>query len=126
MKKQTFPPSTPGKYFVLNRLGCVVKPTERFLEWVSGIEGCEVEAVELVGPTIFLFDEGNMLEEEAFARGLRRHWPMIAAEQFSGWTTNLDDWPEIRGFPEFFEYFECTRADMVHDLENKRLEREEF
>lgn len=124
MKKQVFPLTAPGKLYFLHQNAGVVASTERCFESNSKLEGGKVEAVELVGPSIFLLEEGKMSEEQAFARVLQGHWSMIAMEQLGGWPLDTDAWPQIHGLPEFLESFQCTGADTVHDLQSKRLERE--
>ena len=118
------PPGGADKIFLLDRDAFVIKPTSRFLTWLESLDSGLQPVPDEISPTIYMTKELPSSEPEVVARCLARLWPRIAEEEFNAWWTDPADWPEIHGLPEFFEYFECTRVEMVFDLEAKPLRRE--
>lgn len=124
MKKSPGSPPPPSDLFLLNRQAYIVKPTRHFLQWLASVGTSSHPMPDEIEPTVDLLGEEDETGPEAFARCLGRDWSRIAEEEFNAWWTDRSDWPEIRGLPGFFEYFECSIVDMVFDLERKPIKRE--
>lgn len=110
--------------FFVDRTAVVLKPTERFLEWLksSDTEGDlpDLTVQQLrANCSVFLvpvFDE----PEQAVAYFDERYSEIFAAE-LSGWTLDESTWPKDMSLKAFWEFFDLEIHDTVLDLETADL-----
>jgi len=101
----------------LNRSAIVVKPQQRFLDWLHAADPTS-HGITLfdVGrePTIYLIPECDTDEE--LAGVLRELCEVIFEEQLAGWYRDTSAWPRDRSFKVFCQWFEYQHHSMLVDL----------
>ena len=109
--------------FFVDRTAAVLKPTERFLQWLND---SQEDMPDLTLPqlrancSVFLlpvFDE----PEVAVAYIGERHLEIFKAE-LAGWTLDESTYPADMGLEAFWQFFELEVHDTVLDLEQGDLQ----
>ena len=101
----------------LNRSAIVVKPKQRFLDWLHAADSTS-HGITLfdVGrePTIYLIPECDT--DEDLADVLRELCEVIFEEQLAAWCRDTSTWPRDRSFEVFCQWFEYQHHSMLVDL----------
>jgi hypothetical protein len=106
----------------LNRSAIVVKPKQRFLDWLHTVDPTSHEVTLLDvrrEPTIYLIPECDTDEEQADV--LRESCEEIFAEQLAGCYKDTSTWPRDRSYEEFCQWFDYQHHSMLIDLCNEPL-----
>jgi hypothetical protein len=101
----------------LNRSAIVVKPKQRFLDWIHAADPTSHELTLLHvcrEPTIYLIPECDT--DEGLGDVLRESCGEIFEEQLSGWYKDMSTWPRDRSYDEFCQWFDYQHHSMLIDL----------
>ena len=111
----------------VNRTAIVVKPGQRFLEWLhqADLSSANLKLDDLrLEPTIYLLPECES-ENEA-----REHLEIVCSEifeeQLDGWYRVPSSWPQLRDFETFNDWFEWSFHSVIVDLCDRPLVQEEM
>ena len=101
----------------LNRSAIVVKPKQRFLDWLHAVDptshGITLDDV-CREPPIYLIAEWDT--DEGLVAILREVCEEIFEEQLDGWYRVPSSWPQDRSYEVFCQWFECQHHSMLFDL----------
>ena len=112
---------------MINRSALVVKPTQRFLDWLHRVDptSAHLTLQDLRRePTIYLLPEWET-EEEAL-KYLAEGSNEIFEEQLNGWYRVPSVWPDNRELNALLRWFDCSFHSMVFDVSDERLEHTEM
>ena len=112
---------------LINRGVFTVRGKEAFFEWVKKMdcrEGLETFGGQDKSYHAYLVEEEDCYDEVKERKMLTKHWKAIAAAEFEGWWTEIDDWPVLKNVADFEHYFEWSYADMVFDTSSAGLEKD--
>lgn len=103
--------------YELDRIATVIKPKQRFLDWVKQLPGDEMDELELSDlredcttlliPAFDSPEEADEYIKEIFAD--------IFANELESWDTEPESWPEAPTFEMFKEWFDIEYHSMVYD-----------
>lgn len=109
----------------INRIAIVVKPGQRFLEWLHQADptstGLTLKDLQ-TDPTVYLIRELD--DPQQLHRELAKVCSEIFEEQLDGWWRERESWPQRRGIVEFEHWFEWSSHDVVLDLCKGAIQRE--
>ena len=108
----------------LNRSAIVVKPKQRFLDWLHAADPTirGITLSDVTGePTIYLIPECDTNEDVVDA--LREVCEEIFEEQLDGWYRVPSSWPQDRSYEEFCLWFDYQHHSMLIDLGEEPLTR---
>jgi hypothetical protein len=114
-----------GPMDTLNRSAIVVKPKQRFLDWlhVADPTSFRITLLEVQRePTIYLIPECDT--DEGLACVLRKLCEEIFEEQLDSWYRVPSSWPQDRSYEVFCQWFEYQHHSMLVDLCDEPLIRE--
>lgn len=97
----------------INRYAIVLKPQQPFFDWINSLYPDE-EIIEIDRPNIYLVDDGI----DDLEKWLQKKFDKLFMKQLFDWHTNKKDWPQKRNFKMFKQWFQIDVSDMVFDLEN--------
>ncbi|MDO5059131.1 MAG: hypothetical protein Q4D82_04210 [Neisseria sp.] len=109
-------------YFV-DRSAVVVKPTQKFLDWLKSTDENAPElTLEQIRTncTVFLVPEFDSPEE--VVAYFDERYEAIFESELAGWEEDVNKWPKARGLQEFWEFFDIEINDMVLDMEDSDLQ----
>lgn len=112
--------------FCINRTAIVVKPGQRFLDWLHAADptSADLTLQELQNePTVYLIREGD--SDEEVRNHLVKACGKIFEEQLDGWYRVPSSWPQRRGMSEFDRWFEWSAHPVVFDLCAAPIQRED-
>jgi hypothetical protein len=109
---------------VINRIAAVVTPREPYLSWARSLYEEGAPQIDDV-PAEDLTTVSQLEEIENTDRLLRRHWAWIFEEILSSWCADQKLWPRKRTLAMFQQWFETRLVDLVFDLADQPLIREE-
>lgn len=102
---------------MLNRSAIVVKPKQRFLDWLHAVDPTS-DGITLNDvcrePHIYLIAECDT--EEDLVDVLRELCGEIFEEQLDGWYRVPSSWPEDRSYEAFCQWFDYQHHSMLFDL----------
>jgi len=102
---------------MLNRSALVVKPKQRFLDWLHAVDPTS-HRITLGDvcrePHIYLIEECDTAED--LADVLRELCEEIFEEQLNGWYRVPSSWPQDRSYEVFCQWFEYQHHSMLLDL----------
>ena len=111
----------------INRTAIVVKPGQRFLDWLQHADpssaGLTLKDLQ-TDPTVYLIRERETPQE--LREELARVCNDIFEDQLDGWWREPASWPAPRGIAEFEQWFEWSPHEMVLDLCKSAIQREHF
>ena len=105
----------------MNRTAIVVKPNQRFVEWLHSVDPSSIDltlADVTEDPSVYLLPESDSAAESVEC--LRRYCGQIFDEQLEGWYRVPEEWPQKRDFKAFTEWFDYTVHSMVLDTSGDR------
>jgi hypothetical protein len=101
----------------LNRSAIVVRPKQRFLDWLHAVDPSS-HGITLLDmgrdPTIYLIPECDTDEE--LVDVLRELCEEIFEEQLAGWYRVSSSWPRDRSYEVFCQWFDYRHHSMLVDL----------
>jgi hypothetical protein len=109
---------------VINRIAAIVTPREPYHSWARSLDEADGPQIDDV-PVEELTSVYLLEEVEDTNRLLRRHWAWIFEEILSSWCADQKLWPQKRTFAMFQEWFSIRLVDLVFDLADRPLIREE-
>ena len=111
----------------INRALITLKPKKKYLDWARSVgDGKEVDEVKMEDfCNAYLIGEIDSSEKGEIRKNLGKYWREIAAEEFEAWWMLEDDWPELRSIKDFEEYFDWTFTELVMDLLDDVLEKDD-
>jgi hypothetical protein len=101
----------------LNRSAIVVKPKQRFLDWLHAADPTSHEITLLdvcQEPTIYLIQECDT--DEDVTKVLKELCEEIFEEQLDGWYKDISTWPRDRTYDVFCQWFDYQHHSMLIDL----------
>lgn len=108
----------------INCIAVVVEPKEPYRAWARDLDG-EDSTIDGMSrehlTSVYLIEEDPNSEEP-----LRRHWDWIFAENLHSWCRDSSSWPQDRTYTLFEAWFDVRVVDMVFDLADGPLRRDEF
>lgn len=112
----------------INRCLVQITPTEKFFKWGNCHEKSHSDYVE---PTdswgnAYLIKELESGGREEVRKRLSKYWKRIAEEEFEGWWNDPGMWPELKTIRDFEKYFTWKHVEIIFDLEEAGIIREEF
>jgi len=109
----------------INRVAMIVRPKEPFLAWARSLDADAPAAVAAAGDpcSVYLADAA---EDETPEVVVARHYRAIFDEELTSWHTRTNDWPSSRTLARFHEWFDVCVVDVVLDLAEGLLVREEW
>lgn len=103
--------------YELERIAAVLKPTQRFLDWIQQLPGDEMDELELSDlredcTTLLIpaFDSPD--EADAY---IKEMYADIFANELESWDTDPESWPDEPSFDMFSEWFDIEYHSMVFD-----------
>lgn len=109
----------------LNRSALVVKPRQRFLDWLHTADSTSQGITFLdvtEEPTMYLIPECDT--DEDLADVLRELCEEIFEEQLESWYRDTSAWPQDRSYEVFCQWFEYQHYSMLIDLCDEPLIRD--
>jgi hypothetical protein len=101
----------------LNRSAIVVKPKQRFLDWLHAVDptshGITLNDV-CREPHVYLIAECDT--EDDLVHVLRELCEKIFEEQLDSWYRVPSSWPQNRSYEVFCQYFEFEHHSMLFDV----------
>jgi hypothetical protein len=109
----------------INRIAIVVRPAQRFLEWLHQADpssaGLTLKDLQ-TDPTVYLLRERENPQD--LRDELAKVCKDIFEEELDGWWRETSSWPQRRGISEFEQWFEWTSHVVVLDLCKGAIQRE--
>ena len=110
----------------INRTAIVVKPGQRFLDWLHHADpsstGLTLKDLQ-TDPTVYLIRERETPQE--LRDELAKVCKDIFEEELEGWWRESASWPQPRGIVEFEQWFEWSSHVVVLDLGKGAIQREQ-
>jgi hypothetical protein len=113
--------------FCINRTAIVVKPGQRFLDWLHAADptSAHLTLKDLQDdPDVYLIRQCQ--SEKEIRRSLAKVCRQIFEEQLDGWYREPSSWPERRDLRAFDLWFEWSAHSIVNDLCTGPLLREDL
>ncbi|WP_274584888.1 hypothetical protein V6667_06640 [Neisseria leonii] len=104
--------------FFVDRCAVVLKPTQKFLDWLkAGNDDLPELGLEQLRSncTVYLVPEAET--PEAVVAYFDEHYPRVFAAELSAWEEDESRWPQDRGLAAFWQFFDVEIHDMVLDME---------
>ena len=106
---------------MINRSVVIVKAKEPFVNWLAMLPDPVAVSLEELNrePAAYLLPEcENEVEQEVI---IRRCSPGIFEAELEGWWENEDDWPKIRDYQAFKQWFQVEFSSAVFDMTDDML-----
>jgi hypothetical protein len=106
---------------MVNRSVVIVKAKQSFVNWLAMLPDPASISLEELNrePNAYLLPEcENEVEQEML---IRRYYPGIFEAELEGWWENEDDWPKIRDYQAFTQWFQIEFSSAVFDMTNDEL-----
>ena len=65
-------------------------------------------------------------ERAEVRKRLTKCYKKIAEEEFSSWWNQPEIWPQLESIKEFEEYFDWNHVELIFDLEESEITKEEY
>ena len=101
----------------INRACFIVSRKNAYVEWAVGLEDDSNLKPDRPGD-VYLVPDLEFVGDERIRAHLKRYYREIAEEEFEGWCTDSNLWPEIKSLSDFEKYFEWEFRELLHDLCN--------
>lgn len=110
----------------VNRSALIVRPREPYQQWVSGLNDGSADMTESIREecSVYLVSPDPREEEESAPIDL--YYKRIFALELEAWHTDPSQWPPVRDYPTFKQWFDVEAQSIVADLESSRLLTEEI
>jgi hypothetical protein len=105
----------------INRAAIVVRRKQQYFDWARSLDDLPTEPD--AGSSIYLVEAA---ETESPTAIVKRCFPEIFEEQLVSWRRDGQDWPSPRTFALFQEWFDAEIVDLVLDLSNGEIDREDW
>lgn len=108
----------------INRTALTIRPKQPYIDWANSFE-----EGEKYGPdnqhatTILVSDEYDEFNYETY---LKKIYKILFEEELESWMPNPDDWPKIKSYKMFKDWFEIICSDMIWDYGAGDIEHEKF
>jgi len=109
----------------INRVAIIVRPKESFLAWARGIDADAPAAVAAAGTSCSVY-LAVAAEDEKPEIIVARHYRAIFDEELTSWDTRMSKWPSPCTLTRFREWFDVRVKEIVLDLSESPLRREEW
>ena len=110
----------------INRCVIQIRPTKKYFEWGQSHEKENFEPEEGSWGNAYLIKELDSGTREEVRKELKKYWKLIAEEEFSSWWNDDSYWPELKNIKDFEAYFDWNFTELIFDLVNSGIIREEF
>lgn len=113
--------------FAINRTAIVVRPGQRFLDWlhIADPTSTDLTLKELqVEPSVYLIRECR--NDDEIREQMAKVCAKIFEEELDGWHRVPSAWPQRRGMSDFERWFEWSSHSVVNDLCTAPILREDF
>lgn len=104
--------------FFVDRSAAVLKPTQKFLDWLkAGSDDLPELGLEQLRSncTVYLVPEADTPEE--VVAYFDEHYARIFQAEVSAWEEDSSRWPKDMGLQAFWQFFDVEIHDMVLDME---------
>ncbi len=106
---------------MINRSVVIVKAKQPFVNWLAMMPSPEVISLEELNrePNAYLIPE---YDEEAEREGImRNYYVKIFEQELWAWSRDENEWPVIRDYAAFKQWFQLEYAPLVFDLDDIEL-----
>jgi len=106
---------------MINRSVVIVKAKEPFVNWLAMLPDPATVSLEELNrdPAAYLLPEYETEAEREVV--IRRCYPGIFEAELEGWWENEDDWPKIRDYQAFKQWFQVEFSSAVFDMTDDML-----
>lgn len=112
---------------LVNRTALVIKPKQPYIDWANQMGDDDSPRLSLEDPqldyNVYLVDE--VIDPDELQAQLQRHFRTIFENELRDWHLLETDWPPLRDFDTFLEWFEVGTHSVVIDLSDYELEVED-
>jgi len=99
---------------MLNRAVLIVRPRQPYIDWAAGLDDSGLVPEFEGEQTAYLIPS---FEDDAEAEAvLKQIFPEIFERELEGWHTDEADWPKMRTFAMFKQWFHLELHSVVEDL----------
>jgi hypothetical protein len=116
----------PRSMRVLNRSAIIIRARAPYIEWAAGIDSDAAEAALSLRNKVSIYLVPEDPNEEQETPPVELFFKEIFELELDAWTTDETEWPAIRDFETFCDWFEVIRESIVVDLAHGELETEEL
>ena len=111
---------------VVNRAAIIVRPKEPYLRWAASLDEEAPDTVRGLRDkvSIYLVPEDPSEQEET--PPVELFFEEIFELELEAWTEDEAEWPTVRDFGIFQEWFDVARESVVVDLGHGEIEIEEL
>lgn len=106
---------------MINRSVVIVKAKQPFANWLAMLPdpvNLNLEELTREAPAYLLPECENEAEREVI---MRRCYKGIFEAELEGWWENEDDWPKIRDYQAFIQWFQLEFSPYVFDMTDGEL-----
>ena len=111
---------------ILNRAVITVTPNEPFLQWIQTADdiSTHIATEDVYSPNAYLVeDTQDGMDPEKL---IQKNFKTIFEEELNGWIIDESMWPQKRDLRVFKQWFQITVREIVYDLSDKPILREEY
>lgn len=102
----------------INRNAIILKPLQPFLDWFDNLYPDESDGMDESVTYLVSVDIENV------ETWLKKEFDKLFIRELEGWHTNKKEWPQMRTYKMFKEWFQVDLSTMVYDLEKEPVFKE--
>ena len=115
---------------LINRDCISIKPTIQFGHWLKFVDQTATDDTVASAlsdkPSTYLIKEFDAGDDQVIRRNLKKYVTQIAHEEFGGWYNDSSVFPKIQSVKDFEKYFSWSYTDMVFDLVDEGIFKDEY
>ncbi|MFC1573339.1 hypothetical protein ACFL6M_07050 [Candidatus Eisenbacteria bacterium] len=105
----------------VNRSALVVRPRDPYLRWASELDEDSAGLAESIRGKSSVYLVAPDPQEEHESAPIEQYYERIFELELEAWHTDPDDWPRVRDYRTFQEWFDVDAESIVVDLEGSPL-----
>ncbi|MBL4862920.1 MAG: hypothetical protein JKY09_07890 [Crocinitomicaceae bacterium] len=104
----------------INRYAVVLKPQQPFIDWINSLYPDD-KITEVKEANIYLVDDSI----DDVEKWLKKKYDKFFMMELDEWHKNKKEWPQIRSYKTFKQWFKVDISKMIYDLEKRPIVKEE-
>ena len=112
------------KMKTINRTAITIRPKQPYIDWANSFDDGEAYDPDKRHATTILISE--KYDEFNYEIYLKKIYKILFEEELESWMANPDDWPKIKNYTMFKNWFEIICSDMTWDYGIGNIKQEEF
>jgi hypothetical protein len=108
----------------IKQTAITIRPKQPYIDLANSFDdGEKYDPDKRHATTILISEEHDEFNYEIY---LKKIYKILFEEELESWMDNPDDWPKIKSFQIFKDWFEIIFSDMIWDYGTGDIEHEKF